>query len=123
MHLEKTLLYSNKAHDINLARDICDGERLKIPDDTPKFYAELMQRCWDDVPENRPTASQLNEALGKWITLICQDPNPSEISIQHSVSEEKRKTIRENSETYTHPEIHPEAHYTSRFLYFLDDKN
>ncbi|EXX77319.1 hypothetical protein RirG_024860 [Rhizophagus irregularis DAOM 197198w] len=32
----------NRAHDTNLARDICDGKRLEIPDDTPKFYAELM---------------------------------------------------------------------------------
>ncbi|GBC32669.1 uncharacterized protein OCT59_007015 [Rhizophagus irregularis] len=27
----------NRAHDINLAKDICDGKRLEIPDDTPNF--------------------------------------------------------------------------------------
>ncbi|PKY22195.1 kinase-like protein, partial [Rhizophagus irregularis] len=47
----------NKAHDINLAKDICDGKRLEIPDDTPNFYSELMQQCWDNDPEKRPTAS------------------------------------------------------------------
>ncbi|PKY30386.1 kinase-like protein [Rhizophagus irregularis] len=36
----------NRAHDTNLARDICDGKRLEIPDDTPKFYAELMIKAY-----------------------------------------------------------------------------
>src|SRR3954454_7505869 len=31
---------SNRAHDINLAKDICDGKRLEIPEVTPNFYAE-----------------------------------------------------------------------------------
>ena len=50
----------NRAHDISLAKDICDGKRLEIPSDTPKFYAELMQ-CWDNDPEKRPATSYLNE--------------------------------------------------------------
>jgi hypothetical protein len=37
--------WQNRAHDINLARSICNGERLEIPEDTPLFYAELMQQC------------------------------------------------------------------------------
>ncbi|PKC05963.1 kinase-like protein [Rhizophagus irregularis] len=47
----------NRAHDINLAKDICNGKRLEIPDDTPNFYAELIQQCWDNDPDKRPTAS------------------------------------------------------------------
>ncbi|EXX59102.1 hypothetical protein RirG_191820 [Rhizophagus irregularis DAOM 197198w] len=47
----------NRAHDINLAKDICNGKRLEISDDTPNFYAELIQQCWDNDPEKRPTAS------------------------------------------------------------------
>jgi len=30
---------------MNLAKDICDSERLEIPEDIPKFYAELMLVC------------------------------------------------------------------------------
>jgi hypothetical protein len=33
----------NRAHDVSLAKDICDGKRIEIPVVTPKFYAELMQ--------------------------------------------------------------------------------
>ncbi|RIA82618.1 hypothetical protein C1645_835068 [Glomus cerebriforme] len=32
-------------------KDICNGKRLEIPEDTPKFYAELMQQCWDNDPD------------------------------------------------------------------------
>ena len=107
----------NRAHDINLVKDICDGKRPEIPEDTPPFYANLMQQCWGNDPEKRPTASYLIEQLGEWINLIRVDPNPSEISVDYSVAEEKRRImIRRFSETYTHPQIHPGAYYTSRFL-------
>src|ERR1051325_3311074 len=104
----------NRSHDINLAKNICDGGKLEIPDDTPKFYAELMQRCWGNDPERRPTALYLNEKLGEWIILICDDPNPSEISDESSIAEEKRwKMISRLPKNYNHPEIHPEAFYMS----------
>ena len=114
----------NRAHDINLAKDICDGEKLKIPDDSPPFYTELMQRCWDNDPNKRPTASYLNEKLGEWITLICDDPNPSEISNQSSVAEEKRwKKISQLSKDYSIPEPCAQAYYTSKQLNFFELSN
>ena len=61
----------------------------------------------------------MNEKLGEWIILICDDPNPSEISDESSVAEEKRwKMISQLTKTYTRLEIHPEAYYTSRALDF-----
>src|SRR3954453_4756439 len=105
----------NRAHDINLAKDICNGERLEIPEDTPTFYSELMQKCWDNDPDARPTASYLNDKLGEWITLICDDPKPSEISNEYTVSEEQRyKMMKMANED--HPKLHFEACYTSRVL-------
>ncbi|POG72508.1 kinase-like domain-containing protein, partial [Rhizophagus irregularis DAOM 181602=DAOM 197198] len=49
----------NRAHDYNLAKDVCNGLRPAISDDTPKFYADLMEQCWDDEPDKRPTASHI----------------------------------------------------------------
>ncbi|CAB5301022.1 unnamed protein product [Rhizophagus irregularis] len=85
-------------------------------DDTPKFYADLMEQCWDDEPENRPTAFYLYKKLN-WINLIRDNPNPFDDN--YYISEEKRFKIASQLPTiYTHPEIHPEAYYTSRLLYF-----
>ncbi|CAB4392064.1 unnamed protein product [Rhizophagus irregularis] len=106
----------DRAHDHYLAKSICDGERLEIPDDTPKFHAELMQQCWDNEPGNRPTASYLYKKLN-WINLIRDNPNPFDDN--YYISEEKRFKMASQFPTiYTHPEIHPEAHFTSRPLYF-----
>ena len=39
--------------------DILNGERPQITDDTSEFYTELMKRCWNHNPENRPTAKEI----------------------------------------------------------------
>ncbi|PKY26964.1 kinase-like protein [Rhizophagus irregularis] len=106
----------NRAHNISLAKDICDGERLEIPEDTPSFYAKLMRQCWDNEPGNRPTASDLCKKLN-WINLICDNSNL--FDDYYYISEEKRyKIISQLPKSYTHPKIHPEAYYTSRLLIF-----
>ncbi|RGB35748.1 kinase-like domain-containing protein, partial [Rhizophagus diaphanus] len=48
--------FSNKVYgDYQLALDIIDGERPEIIKGTPKCYIDLMEKCWDGKPENRPT--------------------------------------------------------------------
>ena len=51
--------FHNRSHNHLLITDILNGERPQITDDTPEFYAELMKRCWDHNPENRPTAWEI----------------------------------------------------------------
>ena len=95
-------------------RDICNGIRLEIPKDVPNFYKELMKCCWDNDPKKRPTASQINEKLEEWVTLIYDDPNPSAISFECSIAEQKRWRM---SKKPGHQFIHPDAYYTSRILF------
>ncbi|PKK58037.1 hypothetical protein RhiirC2_796958, partial [Rhizophagus irregularis] len=58
----------------------------------------------------------------EWIILICDDPNPSKISDENSVAEEKRwRKISQLSKKISHPEIHPEAYFTSMPLHFTND--
>src|SRR3954465_5951017 len=52
------------------------------------FFARLMLKCLDANPLNRPTASQLYECLGSWVTAICDDPDPSDLSNEFDAAEE-----------------------------------
>src|SRR3989440_8150532 len=51
--------FHDRSHNHILISDILKGERPQITDDTPEFYAELMKKCWDHDPENRPTAEEI----------------------------------------------------------------
>jgi len=42
-----------------------DGDRMTIPEDTPKEYDKLIQDCWAQVPDQRPTAAQVLERIKK----------------------------------------------------------
>ncbi len=75
-----------------------------------------MKQCWDSDPSKRPTAFQLYKLIESWVTAICDDPNPSELSDQFDIAEEKKFSDLERNKF--HQEIHSQAFYTSRFLYF-----
>jgi hypothetical protein len=67
--------YHDKSHDKQLIQEICSGLRPNVISGTPPVFASLMLQCLDADPSNRPTASQLYECLGNWITAICDDPS------------------------------------------------
>src|SRR2546421_11085130 len=39
--------FYNRPYNHCLILDILEGKRPDITEDTPKFYAELMKKCWD----------------------------------------------------------------------------
>ena len=43
----------------DLAEAIMGGLRYVIPEEVPEFYASLIQRCWDDNPEKRPSFEEI----------------------------------------------------------------
>src|SRR5581483_11454499 len=53
--------FYDEPHDEYLALDICRGKRPKIREETPEFLKELIQKCWDANPENRPTSLEVKE--------------------------------------------------------------
>src|SRR6185295_6119992 len=55
--------FHDRPHNHLLISDILNGERPQIANDTPEFYAELMKRCWDYDPKNRPTAEEIYNCL------------------------------------------------------------
>ncbi|RGB39973.1 kinase-like domain-containing protein, partial [Rhizophagus diaphanus] len=56
--------FCNCAHDEILVLDICKGIRPEINEpEAPKCYIDLMKRCWDSNPNNRPKATEINELI------------------------------------------------------------
>src|SRR6185369_17529078 len=76
--------FSDVPHDEKLAYEIIINERRpKIDEDNfPKIFTDLMRKCWDSDPKKRPTSQQLFKITGKWVSDICDNPNPTETSRQ-----------------------------------------
>ncbi|RHZ69987.1 hypothetical protein Glove_276g110 [Diversispora epigaea] len=48
-------LYYNISHDATLGKDICEGLKPEIKCKIPKFLKEIIEKCWNFEPLNRPT--------------------------------------------------------------------
>jgi serine/threonine protein kinase len=104
--------FANCAHDNILALKICNGIRPEINDnEAPKCYINLMKRCWDANPDNRPNAIEIEELIKSFIS----NENNEEIKNQFEKAEEYRianlLSIENDQST-----AHPQAYYTSRLL-------
>ncbi|UZO14976.1 uncharacterized protein OCT59_006415 [Rhizophagus irregularis] len=53
--------FHDRVHDCHLAIDIVSGIRPTIPPDLPDTLKYLMEQCWDNNPEARPTSAKLHE--------------------------------------------------------------
>lgn len=40
--------------------------RPSIPRNTPKEFSDLMQECWDQDPDNRPTFARCVNVISSW---------------------------------------------------------
>ncbi|GES81003.1 kinase-like domain-containing protein [Rhizophagus clarus] len=90
--------FANCAHDETLALNICNGIRPEINElEAPKSYIELMKKCWNSNPDDRPKAIEIKEEINKQI----QDAEKNKIRFSY---------IGNNKPT------HPQAIYTSRLL-------
>ncbi|CAI2174065.1 14199_t:CDS:2 [Funneliformis geosporum] len=109
--------FSDRAHDSELAFDICMGLRLKPVDGTPPCYTALMEQCWDPDPSKRPSAESLHRTLHDWARKIIETPKlPYKVNTEFAVAEQWR--IRRNSSTTE--VIHPKAKYTSQLFDFRE---
>ena len=111
--------FSDIPHDEKLAYEIIiNGKRPKInEEDFPKIFTDLMRKCWDNDPKKRPTAQRLFKIAGKWVSDICDNPNPTETSRQFDDAEDKKFQALEKKQ-FSQPTIHPLAFYISRPLDF-----
>ena len=47
-------------------RVVTEGLRLPLPNTTPPILMRMIQSCWEEVPEQRPTFRQIIEDLKKF---------------------------------------------------------
>ena len=58
--------FNHEAHDHHFILSVYEGKRPKIMKNTPKCYIDLMKKCWDSDPSNRPTIKELEDILSEW---------------------------------------------------------
>ena len=55
--------FGERSHDIHLVCDIYNGVRPTIPNNVPQLFKFIIEKCWDPIPENRPTAEELYDFI------------------------------------------------------------
>ncbi|GES93592.1 kinase-like domain-containing protein [Rhizophagus clarus] len=122
--------FSNCAHDKYLALKICNGIRPEINEpEIPKCYGDLMRKCWDSTPGNRPKATEILELIDlffysykydkftfKRIVKIKKEQRHYEIENQFKEAEEYRKSHLTQFDENERLTTHSQAFYTSRLL-------
>ncbi|CAB5388232.1 unnamed protein product [Rhizophagus irregularis] len=113
--------FDNCAHDEVLVLNIYNGIRPEINNQiAPKCYIDLMKKCWDGNPDNRPNSIEIKEMIELFYNSLDQDFKKKEhqhyeIEEQFKETQESRKesllSIKNDKST-----THAQAIYTSRLL-------
>jgi serine/threonine protein kinase len=99
--------FDNCAHDYNLVVDICKGDRPELNEpEVPKSYIDLMKKCLDLNPTNRPSVTVLYQLLYSIML------NNSEIGEAENYRTLHLSSLMKNKQTATHSQ----AIYSSRLL-------
>ncbi|GBC39068.2 kinase-like domain-containing protein [Rhizophagus irregularis DAOM 181602=DAOM 197198] len=118
--------FSYCAHDENLALDICEGIRPKMNElEVPECYVDLMKKCWNLNPDNRPKATEIAESIHLFHESYVPNSHllTEEKNQQHYDIEKQFKKAEEYKESNTilleerrQSPTHPQAVYTSQLL-------
>ncbi|RHZ47031.1 hypothetical protein Glove_595g13 [Diversispora epigaea] len=124
--------FHDQDHGPKLTSDILDGKRPEITEDTPKFWANLMKRCWHSVPSQRPTIREIYKLYYSSLSRIsyfeyheCSitikmhyNLNAYNIWLEIKEAEKKRLEMVESKKPFVkNPGYeHPNSRYYSRSL-------
>ncbi|PKY51234.1 hypothetical protein RhiirA4_468116 [Rhizophagus irregularis] len=115
--------FNNQPHDHYLALDICRGLRPNIREETPTSLENLIKKCWDAIPENRPTSEEVFHTLSYHLNAYKSIPlKRLSYNFNESQVNETRPRLSYNltniTDLFTKIQTHPQAIYTSRLLNF-----
>jgi len=108
--------FNDRAHDFQLSLSICKGERPEIVENTPQCYVDLMKKCWDKDPLKRPNASEIQNVIGNWESIITDEYVDKESNIMMEFY--KADTNILNISDIIRNKSHSQAYHTSRLLDF-----
>jgi serine/threonine protein kinase len=118
--------FSNCAHDENLVLDICEGIRPEMNElEVPECYIDLMKKCWNSNPDNRPKATEIAELIQLFHEsyvpnsyLLTEEKNQQHYDIekQFKKAEEYKESNTILLEERRQSPTHPQAVYTSQLL-------
>ncbi|CAG8476548.1 2161_t:CDS:2 [Acaulospora colombiana] len=107
------------AHDVHLALNICLGLRPNKVRGAPIWYVELMEKCWNDDPNERPSMTNVRLILNKQAMNLTEEeenaigfPTNTRIPEGNFVGNGDIRKRIESSCFWKHPR----AVYTSRLL-------
>ncbi|RIB24809.1 kinase-like domain-containing protein, partial [Gigaspora rosea] len=60
--------FSNRAHCVILITDICNGLRPKTCHFAPPTYNDLLKKCWNQDPSERPSIYAVLDCIRKFCT-------------------------------------------------------
>ncbi|RIB30624.1 kinase-like domain-containing protein, partial [Gigaspora rosea] len=100
-------------HESNLQFQLqaCEGLRPHIYENTATFYVDLMKKCWNIKPEQRPTAKEIYDIFTEWRNneIILSKLSESDKKLQHLIIDDIQINI--------------DSHYKSSFISFNSDYN
>ncbi|RIB23823.1 kinase-like domain-containing protein [Gigaspora rosea] len=84
---------------------VCNGLRSHIYDDTAKCYADLMKKCWNLEPNERPTAAKICDIFAEWenneiILSELSDSDKKLLGVKNDYIHEFIDSNYKNSEIY-----------------------
>ncbi|RHZ75724.1 hypothetical protein Glove_212g227 [Diversispora epigaea] len=113
--------YYNMPHDEKLVILICDGHKPEIKCEIPQSLKDLMEKCWNTNPSNRPTADELESQLFQYFDDDSKKKKMIGLQIEKA-NKVKVNKLTKNFIQYDPKITHPQAIYTSRHLSFLKPK-
>ncbi|EXX74678.1 Mkk2p [Rhizophagus irregularis DAOM 197198w] len=108
--------FADRAHDEYLVLNICNGIRpeINVPI-APKYYIDLMKKCLDSNPYNRPKASEILKLIHLFIDLYKYDGSNFNYQIAKEFKEAEEYR-RSHLSSFNKENTHPQAIYESRLL-------
>ena len=106
--------YYDKEHDISLTLQMCQGLRPTFRIKIPALLEELINKCWDADPKQRPSIEELYGTLKDWDSEVKDNKN-TKLTQQIQEAEKYNQSLPENIR-FPKYEIHQGAIYTSRLI-------